>query len=619
MATIKGTSLDDILFGTIGDDIIKGLSGDDVLKGKQGNDKLVGGAGDDKLVGGGGDDILSGGAGEDELIGGGGNDKLLGGSGEDELKGGSGDDSLFGGADDDILDGGSGNDLLNGGSGDDEMSGGSGDDTYVVDSAGDTVSESAAAGNDTVQASISYALTANVENLVLTGFGAIDGTGNALNNSLTGNNADNILNGAAGDDTMAGGAGNDTYIVDSTADVVIEAVNAGVDTVQASVNYTLSDHVENLILTGSGVINGTGNNLNNTITGNDSDNILNGGAGNDSLNGGIGNDTLDGNVGDDVMTGGVGNDTYGVDSASDVINEADGAGIDTVRAAITYTLGDHLENLTLVGDGAIDGTGNSLDNIITGNDANNTLTGNSGNDTLDGKLGADTLIGGFGNDTYVVNQAGDVVTETSIFGGTDTVQSFISYGLGSNLENLTLVGNAAINGTGNNLDNVITGNDAANTLRGGSGNDTIAGGGGNDTLIGVFDNFWVSNPGQGEIDTLTGGADNDTFVLGTSSKVYYDDGVSAPGEGGKNDYALITDFVDGQDKIQLRDLSGGFLSSYDTENETLAGVGSGTAIYRSSLHFGPLSVHKELIGFVKGVAEEKLSLEAPSGGVVNLV
>ncbi|QYO64416.1 dCTP deaminase [Leptolyngbya sp. 7M] len=429
---------------------------------KQGNDKLVGGAGDDKLVGGGGNDILQGGGGDDELLGGGGNDTLKGGAGEDELKGGGGDDLLSGGADDDILDGGSGNDVLDGGSGDDQMAGGSGDDTYIVDSAADQVTEAAGAGNDTVRASISYALTAHVENLTLTGFAAINGTGNGLNNTITGNDADNVLNGGVGNDTLIGGGGNDTYIVDSSDDVIVEAAGAGTDIIQASVSYTLSNHVENLTLTGSAAINGTGNGLNNIITGNDSDNTLSGAAGNDSLTGGAGNDTLDGGIGDDAMAGGAGNDTYIVDSAGDTITEAAAAGIDTVQAGVTYTLGAELENLTLTGNSAIDGTGNELDNVIIGNSANNVLTGNAGNDTLDGGLGADTMIGGSGNDTYVVNEAGDVVTEASVFGGTeDTVLSSISYTLGANLENLTLTGTDPINGFGNTLDNTIIGNDAA--------------------------------------------------------------------------------------------------------------------------------------------------------------
>ena len=170
--------------------------------------------------------------------------------------------------------------------------------------------------------------------------------------------------------------------------------------------------------------------------GNDS---LSGGAGNDVLDGGSGNDTLNGGAGVDTMTGGVGNDTYTVDNVGDVVLENVNEGTDKVNSSISYTLGANVENLTLTGSAAINGTGNALDNIITGN------------------TGANVLAGGAGNDTYVVDNVGDVVTE-NVGEGNDTVQSSISWTLAANLEALTLTGTTAINGSGNALDNVITGN-----------------------------------------------------------------------------------------------------------------------------------------------------------------
>ncbi|HMY00859.1 MAG TPA: calcium-binding protein, partial [Agitococcus sp.] len=83
----------------------------------------------------------------------------------------------------------------------------------------------------------------------------------------------------------------DTYVVDALGDVVTENVNEGTDTVQSSVTYTLVANVENLTLTGTNAINGTGNTLNNVITGNTANNVLSGGTGNDTLNGGAGSDT----------------------------------------------------------------------------------------------------------------------------------------------------------------------------------------------------------------------------------------------------------------------------------------------------------------------------------------
>ncbi|MFM6478152.1 MAG: beta strand repeat-containing protein, partial [Microcystis panniformis] len=208
----------------------------------------------------------------------------------------------------------SGNNILNGTTDADVLMGLAGNDTYTVDNTGDIVIENLNEGTDTVQASISYTLTDNVENLTLTGTANLNGTGNNLNNILTGNSGNNILTGLAGNDsldgkagadTMIGGLGNDTYTVDNTGDIVTENLNEGTDTVQASISYTLTDNVENLTLTGTANLNGTGNDLNNILTGNSGNNILTGNEGNDILNGAAGIDTL---------IGGLGNDTYQVDT-----------------------------------------------------------------------------------------------------------------------------------------------------------------------------------------------------------------------------------------------------------------------------------------------------------------
>ncbi|MFN7882682.1 MAG: calcium-binding protein, partial [bacterium] len=315
---------------------------------------------------------------------------------------------------------------------------------------------------------------AEVERLVLTGTAEVNGTGNGLANTLTGNIGNNRLNGGAGIDSMAGGAGNDTYVVDVAGDVVTEAANGGIDTVETGITYTLGAEVERLVLTGTGAVNGTGNALANTLTGNSGANRLTGGAGDDTLDGGLGKDSL---------VGGPGTDTYRVRQADDVITEAANEGTDTVLSDVTWTLGANLENLSLQGTGALNGTGNALANILTGNSGANTLTGGAGDDTLDGGLGKDSLVGGTGNDTYRVNQADDVINEAANE-GTDTVLSDVTWTLGANLENLSLQGTGALNGTGNALANRLTGNSGNNTFNGGDGADTLDGGAGNDSLIG---------------------------------------------------------------------------------------------------------------------------------------
>ncbi|MFC5758650.1 calcium-binding protein, partial [Rhizobium sp. GCM10022189] len=319
------------------------------------------------------------------------------------------------------------------GMGADTLSGGIGNDTYWVDNGGDTVVEAADEGSDTVYVQSvyfgSYTLGSNVENLTVSGTTAFTGIGNALNN---------ILTGGAGIDTLKGAAGDDTYVI-GTGDIVVENAGEGTDTVKTGLAaYTLGANVENLTYTGSAAFAGTGNEL---------DNIIKGGAAADKLTGAAGNDTLDGGAGNDTLAGGIGNDTYVVDAAGDVVTEAVGAGTDEIRTSLaTYSIAAlaNIENLTYTGSAAFTGTGNAAANVIAGG---------AGNDTLNGGAGADTLIGGAGNDTYIVDNAGDLVTE-SADAGIDTVKAgSATYTLADNVENLTYTGTVAFTGTGNDLAN----------------------------------------------------------------------------------------------------------------------------------------------------------------------
>jgi serralysin len=474
-------------------------------------------------------DTLTGTYGSDCMMGLDGNDVLYGLDDSDRLDGGNGDDQLNGGIGNDALYGGAGNDTLDGGTGSDALYGGTGNDTYVVNNPGDTISEYAGQGTDLVQSWITYTLPTRpnyIENLQLMGTESLNGTGNEFDNTLTGNAGNNILDGSAGADTLTGGAGDDTYVVDNAGDSVTESASAGTDTVQSGVTYTLGANLENLTLTGTATINGIGNILDNILTGNDAANTLGGSDGNDTLYGGGGNDTLwgGGDSGADTLDGGNGND------------------------------------------------------ILNGGDGNDILNGGDDNDELWGNAGADTLTGGDGNDTYGVSSAGDNVSETGT--GTDTVESYnLSYTLGTNLENLTLTGTAATNGTGNGLDNTLTGNDAANTLGGSDGNDYLYGSNGNDYLYGSNGNDTLN--GGNDNDTLDGGAGADTLDGGSGNDLLngWADADTLTGGLGTDTFAFgtvtggadtVTDFASGTDKLRFR------------SDSTLLNIGDGDTVLDSS-------------------------------------
>ena len=399
------------------------------------------------------------------------------------------DNSLLGNAAINILSGGAGNDSLDGDAGADTLKGETGDDTYLID-ASDIVEEAVDAGIDTVKSGFSYLLGANLENLILTGVAASNATGNSLINSLTGNEANNALDGGAGADTMKGKSGDDSYYVDAIGDIVEELSGEGLDIVFSTIDYTLTNNVESLTLTGTAV-RGTGNTLANILTGNASNNLLEGGAG------------------ADTMVGGNGNDTYVFDDAADkAIETLSAGGVDTVQSSVTYTLAANIENLTLTGTAPIKATGNGLSNILIGNSSNNVLNGG---------IGADTMKGGFGNDTYVVNVDTDKVEENSLQ-GVDIVQSSVTYTLSDNVENLTLTGLLDINATGNELNNILVGNTAANVLNGAAGADTLTGDDGADTFV-----FNILTGGTDKVlDFLTG---TDKLQISGDINIGNDDGI----------------------------------------------------------------------------------------------
>ncbi|WP_328486486.1 beta strand repeat-containing protein [Methylovorus mays] len=381
------------------------------------------------------------------------NNTLTGNAAANTLEGGIGNDSLLGAAGNDSLLGGAGDDMLDGGIGNDTMDGGEGSDVYFVNATGDVIADSGTGGADidVVQSAVNYTLNNWVENLVLTGKGNLSGTGSDQQNVITGNTGANRLDGGAGDDTLygglgadtligglgadqlEGGAGNDIYEVDDIGDDVIELANEGTDLVNASIDYTLGDYLENLTLTGTAHIDATGNSLNNTLIGNEGNNVLTGGAGVDVLKGGKGNDIYQVNL----ISSGSGSKT--VAKLEDSISEATTAsgGDDTLTLqgtvsglskATVLTLASGLEHLDAsgTGDSWLNLTGNAANNALTGNDANNILRGLAGNDSLNGGDGADTLYGGLGNDALTGGEGADVFVFDSKLGAAnvDTIDDF---------------------------------------------------------------------------------------------------------------------------------------------------------------------------------------------------
>lgn len=347
----------------------------------------------------------TGGSGADQLVGNDVANLLRGREGDDALAGNGGNDTLFGAAGIDHLEGGAGADMLDGGDDADTLQGGDDADT------------------------------------------------------LYGRAGADILDGGAGADVMYGGAGDDSYSVDVTGDVVGESSAAGNDTVFASINYSLTAYVENLVLTGAANLQGAGNALANTITGNAGANTLSGLAGFDTIHGGDGDDFIYGGNGSDTLNGDAGNDTIDGGNDTDVMNG--GAGADTIygRSAADIAHGGADNDTVYGGDGDDSLFGDEGDDLLDGGNHDDTLSGGDGADTLYGRQNNDTLDGGAGDD--------------ALFGGD---------------------GDDDLAG-GDGADTLDAGN-GADRLNGGLGADTLWGGPGADTY--VFD----SAIGGGNVDTI---------------------------------------------------------------------------------------------------------------------
>lgn len=467
-APIDGSDGKDLIPGRRGSDVITAGSGDDVVIDDGGNDIVQGGAGNDTLFTGADNDFINAGPGDDYVQTGLGNDIVFGGDGNDAIFLQQGNDIAFGGAGDELIAGEEGNDLLSGDAGNDQLFGGGGADGLFGRDGDDQL------------------------------------FGMAGDDQLDGGDGNDLLDGGPGADSMKGGAGDDAYVVDDEGDDVIEVDDAGRDsggndTVKTTLNgYRLGKQTEHLELLDArqslSPQSGHGNALSNRINGNREAN---------TLYGYDGDDLIDGGTNADNMVGGRGNDLYIVDNAGDRVIEIEGEGVDTVKASVSYQLSQNAENLQLTGSGAINATGNALDNQLSGNAAAN---------VLDGGAGADTLVGGAGDDTYGVDHDGDLVIEQAN-DGIDTVIASRDWGLGANLENLLLTGSADLQGFGNQLDNLMRGNRGSNLLRAGAGNDLLAGAAGNDGLDGGDgDDTYLIARGDG-LDRIADASGRDTLRL----------------------------------------------------------------------------------------------------------
>ncbi|RYY24507.1 MAG: hypothetical protein EOP62_16800 [Sphingomonadales bacterium] len=435
-----------------------------------------------------------------------------------------GDDSLTGSMGNDQLIGGAGNDTLVGGAGADAMTGGSGNDLYSVDNAGDVVTELLGEGYDEVSASISYVLTANVEGLrLVNGSGALNGTGNALDNLITGNDGANRLDGGDGNDILwssdgtsddvglehdqlFGGAGNDALAVGVGDDA---DGGSGVDTLRLS----LAGFSWGVTLDMSGFTSGGAFNIfGGIISEIEVIDYIVGSAGNDKITlgghtygvtvkSGAGNDTLLSGAGADHLYGGLGDDVFVVDTGDDLVFENAGEGFDIVYAAGSYALvaGSHVELLTTLSvDGAV---------TLVGNEQANTILGNAGANYLAGGAGADTLAGNGGNDVMFGEDGDDLI-------GDDAGDDYAEGGAGNDYIYLGAGNDRLYGGAGNDL---LFGQDGDDTLGDGDGDDMLDGGEGNDYLYAGIGN-----------DRLYGGGGDD--------QMFGQDGDDIMGGGGGADY-----------------------------------------------------------------------------------
>ncbi len=464
-----------------------------------------------------------------------GNDSLTGTSGNDTISGFGGNDVLLGAAGNDSLRGNDGTDWLEGGAGSDNLGGGGGQDSFVFREAGSAnadVLSDYASNWDNIQLDAAFFTSLGASGRFASGDARF-----VANSTGTAQDASDriVLNTATGQlfyDADGTGSGAAQHFATLPSGRTVIASDFWVFGTAPSSGQT---------------INGTSGN--DSLVGGPGNDTINGLAGNDTLDGRAGNDTLDGGSGADTMIGGTGDDRFFVDDAGDVTIEQQGGlnGIDTVHASVSHTLSAWVNNLTLIGGSAIDGTGNEIDNVLTGNGAANALSGDGGNDTLTGGLGQDRFVfaaaPGVGNVDRVmdfvsgtdkltfdnaaftaIGTAGNFTTGDARFAagagftsGRDASDRVIydsstgnlyydADGSGASAAQLvaTLQGVPALAAT----DIAVAG--TGSVINGTSGNDSLTGTGGNDSINGLAGNDTID--GREGDDTIDGGDGNDILL-----------------------------------------------------------------------------------------------------------
>ncbi|MBV8209158.1 MAG: DUF2974 domain-containing protein [Burkholderiaceae bacterium] len=557
---------------------VVGGAGSDTITAAGANDTVLAGSGSVSITAAAANDSIQAGAGSDTIIVNGSGDTVVAGTGNDSIVVNGSADSIVAGSGSDTI-------VVNGSN--DTIAGGSGTGTFVVNDASAVITVQPGLGSDTVLSSVSYTLSNYVKALTLTGSANLTATSNATGAVLTGNagndtliggsNRDTLIAGS-GVDTLIGGSGPygavpDTFVINNVNDVIQLPANAGADTVESSVSYTMIAGVDTLTLTGSADVAGTGNS--------DASNIITGNAGNDTLTAGSGRDTLAAGSGLATLIGGTGADEFDINNVGDVIQLAATATNDTVVSSVSYSMANGVDTLTLTGTGNLTATGNSdASNVITANLGADSLVAGSGSDVLYADTvfgaGADTLVAGSGNDTFF-GTSGATYVFNSGFGTSEirqpSSQGSIEFGAGISASNLTLSAVAGYDGlpalliqdgtgaikvddafagsnmsysfsdgssltldqlltqgtvtsstvTGSSGNLILLGGNAV-SIQGGSGSDTIYGVGSNDTLVAGTGSQQLYALGANEVlvatlgnDTLWGGSGDDTLVGGTGA------------------------------------------------------------------------------------------------------